>query len=60
MKTGKAPGCSNVSLEMIPANGEVGIQVMAELCQRILDGLGTPADWALSIVVLIFNFFKFS
>ena len=33
MKTGKAPGHSQVSLELTAANMEVGIQVMAEICQ---------------------------
>ena len=34
MKTGKAPGPSEVSLELIAASGGVGFQVMAETCQR--------------------------
>ena len=33
MKTGKAPGPSEVSLELIAASGGVGIQVMADICQ---------------------------
>ena len=33
MKTGNAPGASDVSLELIAASGGVGIQVMAEICQ---------------------------
>ena len=28
---------------------------MAEICQNVLTGFGTPAEWALSIVVQIFN-----
>ena len=32
MKTGKAPGPSDVSLLLIVAGGGVGIQVMAEIC----------------------------
>ena len=32
MKTRKAPGPSEVSLELIAASGLVGIQVMAEIC----------------------------
>ena len=31
MKTGKAPGLSKVSLELIADSGGVGIQVMAEI-----------------------------
>ena len=28
---------------------------MADICRKVLDGLGMPAEWALSIVVPIFN-----
>ena len=28
---------------------------MADICQRVLDGLGMPAELALSIVAQIFN-----
>ena len=28
---------------------------MAEICQKVLDGFGMPADWALSIEVPIFK-----
>ena len=40
--TAKSPVPSDVSLELIAASGEVGIHVMAELCQRVLDELGMP------------------
>ena len=33
MKTRKAPGPSEVSLELIAASRGIGIQVMAEICQ---------------------------
>ena len=55
MKTAKVPGPSDVSLELIVASGGVGIHVMSEICQRVLDGFGMPVEWALSIVVLIFK-----
>ena len=55
MKTGKAPGPSEVSLELIYFSGGVGIQVMAEICQRVLDIFGIPVVWAPSIVVPIFK-----
>ena len=38
MKPGRAAGPSEVCAEMISANGEVGVSVMVELCQRMLDG----------------------
>ena len=53
MKTGRAPEPSEVSLELITASRGVGIQVMVEICQKILDGFAMPAEWALSIVVPI-------
>ena len=55
MKTGKKPGPSEVTLEFIAVSRGVGIQVMAEICRRVLDGFGMPAEWALSIVDPIFN-----
>ena len=54
MKTGKAHGLSEVSLELIAANWGVGIQMMAEICQKVLDGFGMPVDLAMNIVVPIF------
>ena len=39
MKTGKASGPSEVSLEWIAVSGGVGIQVMAEICEKVLDVL---------------------
>ena len=55
MKTGKAPGPSDVLLKLNADSWEVGIQVMAELCQGVLDAFGMPAEWSLSIVVPIFQ-----
>ena len=42
-------------MELIAASGGVGIQVIAEICQKVLNGFGIPAEWALSIVVPIIN-----
>ena len=44
MKTGKAPERSEVSLLLIAANGGVGIVMMADVCQKVLDGFGMPAE----------------
>lgn len=55
MSTGKAAGPSEVSVEMIIASGEIGIGVMMELCQRVLDGRGMPEEWEVSVVVPIFK-----
>ena len=40
MKTGRAAGLSEVNIEMINASGQVGVEVMTELCQKVLDGAG--------------------
>ena len=55
MKVGKAAGPSEVSVEMIAASGEIGIGVMVELCQGVLDERGMPDEWVLSVVVPIFK-----
>ena len=39
--------------EMIIASGDTGIKVMAELCQRALDGRGMPEESKTSVVVPI-------
>ena len=55
MRTGKAFGHSDVSLWLIAVGKELGIQLMVEICQRIYDGLGMPAEWNLTIVIQIFK-----
>ena len=44
MKSGKATRPFAVSVEMIVASGEIGVNVMMELCQRVLDGRGMPDE----------------
>ena len=53
MKVGKAAGPSEVSAEMIVASGEIGIGVMVELFQGVLDGRRVPDDWACRGVKLL-------
>ena len=53
MKSGKATGPSEVSVEMIVASGEIGVKVMMELCQRVLNGRGMPDEWKTSVIVTI-------
>ena len=53
MKSGKATGLSEVSVEMIVASGEIGVKVMMELCQRVLDSRGMPSEWKTSVFVPI-------
>ena len=54
MKSGKAAGTSKVSVEMIVASGKIGVKVMLELCQRVLDGKGMPDEWKTIVIVPIF------
>ena len=54
-KSGKATGPSEVSVEMIVAGGEIGVKVIMELCQRVLDGRGMPDEWKTSVIVPIFK-----
>ena len=53
MKTGKAPGHSEASLELIASSWGVGIHVMAEMRQKVQGGFGMPAEMTLRIVVPI-------
>ena len=55
MKSGKVTGPSEVSVEMIVASGKIGVKVMMELCQRVLDDRGMPDEWKTSVIVPIFK-----
>ena len=55
MKPAKVAGPSEVCAEMIFASGEVGVGVMVDLCQRVLDGKGMPDEWQTSMLVPIFK-----
>ena len=54
MKLGKATGLSEISVEMIVASGQIGVKVIMELCQHVLDGRGMPFEWKASVIVPIF------
>ena len=55
IKTGKAPRNAEVILELISVSERVRFQVMADICQRVQNGFGMPDEWALSIVVPVFE-----
>ena len=55
MKPGKAAGLSEITTEMIVADGRIAKEVMLQLCQRVLDGKGIPDEWKTSVVVPIFK-----
>ena len=40
---------------MISASEEVGVSVMMELCQRVLDGKEMPNQWQTTVLVPIFK-----
>ena len=44
LNIGKVLEPSEVYAEVILSSGDVGIRVLVELCLRILDGQGMPAD----------------
>ena len=55
MKSRMATEPSEVSVEMIVASGKIGIKVMMELCQRVLDGRGMPNERKTRVIVPIFK-----
>ena len=55
LKIGKESGPSEVYAKMILASVNAETRVLMELCQRILDGKGMPADWATSVANFIFK-----
>ena len=44
---------SEVNMEILTASGEIGIKVIMELCQHVLDGRGMPIDWKMSVVLRV-------
>ena len=54
MTTRKAVESSDVSSELAAASIRVGIHVMVELCQRVVDGLGLLAECVQRLLVLMF------
>ena len=40
---------------MIVASGEIGVNVIIELSQRVLDGMGLPDEWQTNVIVPIFK-----
>ena len=40
---------------MIDARGEIGVEVMTKLCQRIMDSRVMPDEWKTGVIVPIFK-----
>ena len=55
MKSRKATGQFELSVEMIVASGKIRVKVMIELCPHVLDGRGMPDEWKTSVIVPIFK-----
>ena len=55
MKPGKAAGPSEVCAEILSASGEVGVNVMVELCQHVFDEKGMTDEWQTSVLVPVFK-----
>ena len=53
IKSGKATGPSEVNVEMTVASGKIGVKVIMELCQHVLDGRGMTDEWKTSVIVPI-------
>ena len=53
MKSGKATRPSEVSVEIIIAGDKIGVKVMMEVCQHVLDGRGMLDELKISVVVPI-------
>ena len=51
IKSGKASGLSEISVEMIVASGEIRVKVMMKLCQHVLDGRKMPDEWKTNVIV---------
>jgi hypothetical protein len=55
MKLGKASGVTDVVAEHVVASGEIGVEVMAELCNRVLAGESMPEEWRDSVLVPLYK-----
>ena len=55
MKLGRAAGVSGVAVEHIAASGMVGVEVITEICNRVLDGICIPDDWRYSVLVPLYK-----
>ena len=55
MKSGEATRPSQVSVEMIVASGEIGVKVMMDMCQRVMDDREMLDERKTSVIVPIFK-----
>ena len=55
MKSGMVTEPSEVSVEMRVTSVKIGVKVMMELCQHVLNGRGMRDKWKTSVIVSIFK-----
>ena len=55
MKLGKAPGVSELTAEMLKASGELGVALVTDLINAIINESFIPEDWQRSVVVNIYK-----
>jgi hypothetical protein len=55
MRKGKAGGASEVCSEFFLYSGEVGVEVLKTICNRILNGEGIPQDWKESVLIPLYK-----
>ena len=55
MKLGKATGVSEVAAEHVVASGKIGVEVLTEICNRLLAGGNMPDEWRDSVLVPLYK-----
>ena len=55
MRDGKAPGLSGVASELMKAAGDVGIEWLTDLCDKIIQERKIPEDWKKSVIVPVYK-----
>ena len=55
MKTEKTAVPSEANVKVIAASGQVGEEVLREICQKVLDRKSIPDDWKTGVVVPVYK-----
>ena len=55
LKNGKALELSKISVEVIKASGQMGVNVLRKLGQYILDGVGMLTEWKSSVIIPLYK-----
>ena len=51
MKDGKAVGTSGIAAEMLKAAGDIGLDILTDLCNTIIQENSIPSRWDVSIIL---------